>query len=401
MHYAVPRMLEKRGALAAFYTDFSSNILPGRILRILPERALPNVLVRMRGRFVSGVPESKIHGSAWLGVSYANARRRAINSDDLALVNIEYGSRLCRHVAKSGLIQSDSAVFGFNSATLEMAQQARLVGAKVIMEQTIAPKIVEMRILATYANRYPDWVSTDAMDLDNSGPGTSGFIEREEKEWELADLILCGSRFVQESLIEAGYTRGKCIVVPYGVNESLNWKLRTPRPMPNKLRVLTVGTVGLRKGSPILLDVARQTSSFCEFKVAGPIDAPEAAISKLSQYAQVLGVIPRTQISYLYDWADVFLLPSLCEGSATVTYEATRSGVPVICSRSTGSQVRHEYDGIVCQTNSSAEYASILERIAKHSGLLEQLSQNTKLSRDALSEQQYEARLADALSLHT
>jgi glycosyltransferase involved in cell wall biosynthesis len=37
-----------------------------------------------------------------------------------------------------------------------------------------------------------------------------------------------------------------------------------------------------------------------------------------------------------FAWADVFVLPSLCEGSAVSTYEAMLSGCPVICTPNTG-----------------------------------------------------------------
>jgi glycosyltransferase involved in cell wall biosynthesis len=47
----------------------------------------------------------------------------------------------------------------------------------------------------------------------------------------------------------------------------------------------------------------------------------------------------------LYAWADVFLLPSICEGSAMVTYEALSWGLPVITTHNAGSIVRDTVDG--------------------------------------------------------
>jgi glycosyltransferase involved in cell wall biosynthesis len=48
-----------------------------------------------------------------------------------------------------------------------------------------------------------------------------------------------------------------------------------------------------------------------------------------------------------YQWADLFLLPSVCEGSATVCYEALANGLPVICTPNTGAIVRDGVDGYV------------------------------------------------------
>ena len=47
----------------------------------------------------------------------------------------------------------------------------------------------------------------------------------------------------------------------------------------------------------------------------------------------------------LYAWADVFLLPFICEGSAMVTYEALSWGLPVITTHNAGSIVRDTVDG--------------------------------------------------------
>jgi len=56
-----------------------------------------------------------------------------------------------------------------------------------------------------------------------------------------------------------------------------------------------------------------------------------------------LGRVPRDRIHEEFQTADLFVLPTLAEGSAEVTYEALAAGLPVITTKSAGSVVR---DGI-------------------------------------------------------
>src|SRR5207253_1873937 len=83
--------------------------------------------------------------------------------------------------------------------------------------------------------------------------------------------------------------------------------------------------------------------------------------------------VPRNEIHKHYEWADVFLLPSICEGSATVTYEALAAGLPVICTPNTGSVVTDGVDGFIVP---AGDPHAIVERLELVSGpgMLETMS---------------------------
>jgi glycosyltransferase involved in cell wall biosynthesis len=48
-----------------------------------------------------------------------------------------------------------------------------------------------------------------------------------------------------------------------------------------------------------------------------------------------------------YQWADFLVLPTLCEGSANVCFEAMSTGLSVITTPNAGSVVRDGVDGFV------------------------------------------------------
>ena len=68
-------------------------------------------------------------------------------------------------------------------------------------------------------------------------------------EWEGADVILCGSEFVRAGIQSCGGPVERCSVAPYGVDFPIALSRRDFGR--RKLRVITVGAVGLGKGTPL------------------------------------------------------------------------------------------------------------------------------------------------------
>jgi glycosyltransferase involved in cell wall biosynthesis len=61
--------------------------------------------------------------------------------------------------------------------------------------------------------------------------------------------------------------------------------------------------------------------------------------------------------------ADVFVFPSLFEGSAVVTYEALACGLPSVVTPSAGSVVRHGQDGWMVPPADVESLAQGMERL--------------------------------------
>ena len=164
---------------------------------------------------------------------------------------------------------------------------------------------------------------------------------------------------------------GRTTVVPYGVDFSPRSQ---PRSSPSRpLRVLTVGAVGLRKGSPYVLEAASQSNAI--FRMVGSINVSEEARAELSKHVDLLGRVPRSKVRRYYDWADVFLLPSICEGSATVIYEALAQALPVICTPNTGSIIRDGEEGFIIPIRDSTAIRERLIQLEDNPDLYEAMSE--------------------------
>lgn len=388
MHYAIPRMLEAEGMLARLCTDICAVKGWPRLLRAVPACIRPAGVRRLLGRLPAGVPARKIRAFTQFGWSYGRRRAAVRNAADLTEAYLWAGRRFCELVLAEGL-DGIGAVYTFNSAGLEVLQAARRRGIRAVMEQTIAPGRIQEEILAVEHERFSNW--------EPARPKNSSmkeFCAREEAEWSEAEVILCGSEFVKDSIAACGGPVERCQVVPYGVDS----QFRVPeRRHDGPLRVLTVGHIDLRKGAPYVLEVARQLQGQATFRMVGPSALSAPAEAALRAHVEMTGPVPRSEIVHQYAWADVFFLPSLCEGSATVTYEALACGLPVICTPNTGSVVRDGSDGFVVPIRDSAAMASRLEQLHRDRDLLASMSGEARQRAADFTLDGYRSRLLQAL----
>jgi len=388
MHYAVPAILARSGMLERLYTDTYAPRLP-EPLRGLASRFGPAPLRRLLGRVPVGIPEEKIVSFCTMGVETYRRRTRALARGTATAVDLWAGQELCRRAIQRGLGKAD-CVFTYNSAGLELMRYAHSLGARTVMEQTVAPAEVLDTTIETEQSLHPNWECPRSKD-----PFRSEFSRREGMEWEAADLILCGSEFVRESIRASRGPVERCHVVPYGVNLPFSVVRSDVR---RRLRVLIVGAVGLRKGAPYVLAAARTLNGKAEFRMAGQLDVTPYAQKLLGEHITLLGPVPRPEIHRQFAWADVFLLPSLCEGSATVCYEALAHGLPVITTSNAGSVVRDGRDGFIVPIRDAVAIADRVERLAGDEDLWAEMSANARLRAADYSLEKYGERLLHALT---
>jgi glycosyltransferase involved in cell wall biosynthesis len=123
---------------------------------------------------------------------------------------------------------------------------------------------------------------------------------------------------------------------------------------------------------------------------------PQAA-ERMRAHVELTGSVPRSEVHAHFAWADVFLLPSICEGSATVTYEALAHGLPVICTKNTGSVVRDGIDGFIVPEADAPAIVERLELLLSDRGRIEQMSTHARSSSRDFTVKAYGKRLLKAL----
>jgi len=389
MHYAVPCILHRAGMLARFYTDVCAVKGWPQLLGLVPSALRPPALRRLLGRVPKDIPRDRITAFTSFGLEYAQRGAAGTSPAEATATHLWAGRTLCELVIRRGL-DGVSGVYTFNSAGLELLRHARGRGLLSIMEQTIAPAVVEDELLAGEHDAFPGWEPAPGVD-----PHREEFAAREQAERECSDLILCGSEFVREGIAKCGGPVDRCAVVPYGVDCAAPPSVRRKRG--SRLRVLLAGGVTLRKGAPYVLEAARASTGVAEFRWCGGVGVLPEAASQLKQHVELRGAVPRSSMSEHYAWADVFLLPSICEGSATVCYEALAAGLPVITTPNAGSVVRDGIDGFIVPIRDGEAITGKLELLARDPELIAWISANGTARSREFSVEKYGERLVGAI----
>jgi glycosyltransferase involved in cell wall biosynthesis len=146
--------------------------------------------------------------------------------------------------------------------------------------------------------------------------------------------------------------------------------------------VLFAGSANLRKGIPYLAEAARLIASRdpdFKFVVAGEVTETVRARPE-AKFLQFLGPLNRERMAEEFARADVFCLPSLAEGSATVIFEALANSVPVVTTSLSGSVVADGIEGLIVPQRSGEAIADAVQRIVGNRKLRAQMSTAARLT---------------------
>ena len=234
MHYAVPALLARAGALAAFYTDLHSSHRSLHVLKALwPEVAQPKALKRLLGRQLPvDLPRRLVRDQPLASLSWARGAR----SDALVL------ERACRERFGG----ANALYTNFINNDLDAVRQAKDQGLHVVHELIIGADVG--RILLEERLCHPG-IEAEGEPKEVVEAG----INRDLQKWALSNQVLVPSEYCRQSSIALGCDPAKVSLVPYGIPE--HWF--DLKPEPQRGRILFVGQVGLRKGNHVLAEACR------------------------------------------------------------------------------------------------------------------------------------------------
>jgi glycosyltransferase involved in cell wall biosynthesis len=393
MHYAVPALLHREAMLEVFYTDLCAEVGWLRAARaILPGGIVPGSVRRLFSRRVPDVPREKIRCFSGYGLRRILKRGKVKTPGEMFTHLVDVNAEFAWRVARSGLGNAN-VLYAFNGAALEIMESARTRGVRTVLEQISAPVGYDERLLAEERQRWPGWEFDGAAQQD-----WQPMADREKREWELADTIVCGSEYVVQAMGADGGPVEKCVVVPYGVDAE-QYQLRHPRQRTAQFRVVCVATLQLRKGVQYLIEVARLLKGQpIDVRLVGPAQISDEELNRLKSAVTVVGALPREQVRMEYAQADVLLLPSISEGSATVCYEALASGLPVVTTANAGSVVRDGVDGFVVPIRDPAALADRIALLSRDRQRLEEMSRQATQTAEQYTWNCYGKRLVEAIT---
>ena len=389
-HYAVPKLLDQAQMLGRFYSDiYADNRAWGvRLLSVSPHKLRPKVVERFLARSDEVLSTDRVVSFCWFGLWYLWQTRRAVEKQALNSIYARGAQIFNQRVIRYAAPRPD-VLYGYNGASLELFQHVKEQGGCCMLDQTLVPSDVVNSLLKEELERWPGWEPNLHLHQGEDALG-----KRERAEWQLADVVIGASSFVLKSIRQQHVPEFKCRLVPSGVSlDRFSPYSRRASSSSAKLRVLAVGGE-LRKGTPYLLEALRLVKSSCvEARVVGQVTLSRAKLQPSHSVVTFLGAVPRSQMPELYRWADLLVAPSICEGSALVTYEALATGLPVVATPNTGAPIRDGIDGLIVPIRNVEVLAATLERFASDREFLRFCSQNALEGRDRLGLDSYRKRL--------
>lgn len=396
-HYAVPMAFYRAGMLARFYTDTyagaGSALHPvTKVLSLLPRAWKPATLQRMLCRREDSLPADMVTSFNFLGFRYFFDLARAKDTASRIDVDKKYGDLFSLLVLQHCDIRAN-CIYTFHGAALPLLQAAKARGWLGLYDQFSAPTAIMYEI---YREEYARWSGWERWDIDSNL--ILGMADREQACWDIADYIFCASEFVQKGLMAQGVSSSKIKLVPYGVDFTMYDADRPLWDGSRPLRLLFVGAITVRKGVQYLYEAVKQLQQHrVEVRLVGKVMVSPTAKQQLATFAELIGHLPRNAMVDQYQWADLLVFPTVCDGFGLVQIEALAAGLPVITTPNAGSVVRDGVEGYIVPIRNAEALADRIDVFARDPDLLAKMSRNAQARARDFSVHKYCERLASTV----
>jgi glycosyltransferase involved in cell wall biosynthesis len=327
--------LEREGMLGAFYTAFGlpesplTDLLPGSIRAECQRRTYPLAPEKMHtrpGRELLRLLSQKMR---W---SFLTRHETGYACVDQVFRDLD--GAVARRIARGDFSREVGGVYGYEDGCLETFRAAREQGLTCFYDLPIAYWQIVRKLLEEEATRLPEWEPTLVGTRDSREK-----LARKTEELALADVVICPSLFVLDSLPPEARRDKQCLVAEFGSPPSQPGAANRSAPVSNKLRILFAGSLTQRKGLADVFSAMKLLKrSDVELIVMGSPIAPMDFYRAQYQDFTYMSTRPHHEVLQLMQSCDAFVLPSIAEGRALVQQEALANGLPLIVTPNTGGE---------------------------------------------------------------
>ena len=218
-------------------------------------------------------------------------------------------------------------VHGWSGTAEPSIMKARERGIVTVLERSSSHMLEQCRIVREeYDTLGFRWAETP--------PAT---VERELREYALADRVFVPSLFVERSFLARNFPAGRLFRNGFGVDLS---RFKPGRKSDDVFRVIYAGALSVRKGIHHLAHAFRAASvpNSELLLVGGPSQETDRLIGGDTTGIRRVGYVPQAELPALYQMASVFAMASLEEGQAYVQAQALACGLPLVCTTNTGGE---------------------------------------------------------------
>ncbi|MAV29771.1 MAG: hypothetical protein CL866_00035 [Cycloclasticus sp.] len=256
-------------------------------------------------------------------------------------------------------IKSDDIIYLWPGASISLFRNIKKKGNVVVIENINCHQETSKKILDMESKR---------LKLNDAHLISDIKIQNECERLDYCSYVFSPSALVTKSLLDSGVKKEKILESSYGLHEYQQFNNSKQKFVESKsIEVVFVGRVGMRKGVHLLLDYWQAADINGILKIIGNVEEPiRSLIEQYQQCSNIQFVDFTLDIDQVYREADIFVLPSLEEGSPLVTYTALGAGLPCIVSPMAGEGVvRHNQDGFVIDPHDKLAWVTALKLLAE------------------------------------
>lgn len=391
--------LARAGRLQRFVTAYYHRG-DGPWLR-LGRRAVPGAAAKvdryLGRRHEPQIPADRVEGHATVDIALAvenraGARRQAVARWRTRHFDAALERRVARWRPGRLLLFSDVG----SGRTLP---RCRALGVPTVLSMVHGDVREEQLVLEQERERSPGFLSMYLAEGRADASALGWLYERRLRDLELADRILVPSEHIARWITRHGTPAEKVQVLPYAADVERFRPDPTKRSDPERCTFLFAGGITQRKGIRYLLEAWRRVRRpGWRLQLLGGLPADPTPLEPYRDEVEWLGRRGHAEVPEAMAAADVFVFPSLFEGSAVVTYEALACGLPSIVTESSGSVVRDGLEGLVVLPADIDALARAMERLGTEGGLRSAMSAAARARAEAYDWPRYHAGILSAVS---
>lgn len=287
------------------------------------------------------------------------------------------------------------AAHAYEDGALATFTAAKHCGMVCSYELPIAHWKLSQKLLREEAQRWPAWEPTLHGTRDSAQK-----LERKTRELDLADVVICPSRFVLDSLPEDVRRSKRCVIAEFGSPASVDVENEKAPTADRPLRLLFAGSLSQRKGLADLFAAMKLLDrTDVELVVLGGLAAPMSFYRR--QYAHFSYEAPRPHegVLALMKTCDVLVLPSIVEGRALVQQEAMQAGLPLIVTSHAGAEelVEEGETGFLVPIRSPESIAERICWFADHREAIPEMARQARTRASMFTWQDYSRKILQTL----
>jgi len=305
-----------------------------------------------------------------------------------------------RQVARTIERERPDAALVFSDVASEFALPVcRRLGIPALLSMVHGDVREESEILAVEEAEAPDYFPLYLGDGQLDRAALDWLHARRLRDLALADRVLVPSEHIAGKLAEHGMLRERVDVIPYAADT------RRFRPVTKPIDAtgctfLFAGGITQRKGIKYLLQAwSKIKRPGWRLQLLGALPRRLGPLEDDLKIEGVehLGRVGHDEMPARMAAADVFVFPSLFEGSAVVTYEALACGLPSIATAASGTVTRDGIEGFLVASRDINALADQMARLGSDPSLRARMASAARSRAEAFSWPRYHSAVRQAI----